>query len=92
MSRHELAATAFQALAEKLQSASFRKAFDKDPARALESAGIDKDLLGDSQLDALAELNLQELELLGRLSARVGSEQVGRAAGHARDTNGGIFF
>ncbi len=87
MGYSNLPISALKALAQNLGRASFRKAFDQDPLRTLERAGIDLSALPKEQIDLLAELSLSELEVLGRLQSKLGDAQ-----NMARDTNGGIFF
>lgn len=58
-------------LTERLHSPVFRKSFAYNPLSALERAGISTANIPGAVLDSLAELSRDELDTLGRISAKL---------------------
>lgn len=79
---------AIRGLVDRLNSPLFRKSFSNNPLSALERAGIKTAGIPVPVLEALADLSLEELSLLVRVSDRV--KEAGAMA--ADDTNGYVVF
>ena len=59
-----------QTLSENLNKATFRKAFVNDPNRALERIGLQVGDIPESEIEILADMTQEELDLLGKINVK----------------------
>jgi hypothetical protein len=72
-----------QRLGDALARPAVRKAFVLNPIAALEQAGVDVKSVPDEVVDLLAELSPEELDVIGRVSARAkGIREIADLADH----------
>ena len=62
--------TILQNLSAQLSKPAFRKSFFNDPYWALERAGINVDRIPEGIVDVLAQLSLEELNIIARLNSQ----------------------